>query len=341
MRRCRSSSPAQRTPQASTSWIRLARSDNYSNPNFYLAGLALERASGVTYRQAIALQPRGPPLGMERTFFLPSEVIADGNFSDGASTNEAGGPWDVTPDAYDNAWLRPAGYAFSSVVDYAKFVQFLYAGNQSVLSDTERQAMQTAQVNMLDSSAAWPLTSRATASAWSSIASSSWGPMPERDQARLAQRKSSRVHELVLSRPVDRVRNRLARECRRRELREFGRSRAGELRRADESHDDDAGGYRGRPDPLPALRRNLQRPQRDGSHHRDGQRGDPFGRRSDDDAAGTSYSQTLQPTSMDNFTITVEGTTIPVTFIADATGAYVWIRTREVVAQRVPGDATP
>ena len=46
---------------------------------------------------------------MKRTFFLPSNVIADGDFSDGASTTSTGEPWDVTPDAYDNAGFRPAG----------------------------------------------------------------------------------------------------------------------------------------------------------------------------------------------------------------------------------------
>ena len=47
--------------------------------------------------------------------------------------------------------MAPAGrLCLSSVVDYAKFVRFLYAGNEAVLSDGERQAMQAAQVNMLN-----------------------------------------------------------------------------------------------------------------------------------------------------------------------------------------------
>ncbi len=53
-------------------------------------------------------------------------------------------------DRWVAAWARPCGYAFSSVVDYAKFVQFLYAGNASVLADSERAAMQSPQVNTLD-----------------------------------------------------------------------------------------------------------------------------------------------------------------------------------------------
>jgi CubicO group peptidase (beta-lactamase class C family) len=49
---------------------------NYSNPNYDLAGLALERVGGVPYRKAMAERVFSP-LGMTRTFFLPSEVIAD------------------------------------------------------------------------------------------------------------------------------------------------------------------------------------------------------------------------------------------------------------------------
>jgi CubicO group peptidase (beta-lactamase class C family) len=118
---------------------------NYSNPNFYLTGLAVERVGGDPYRQAMAKRVF-QPLGMTRTFFLPSEVDADGDATHGKSTDVNGKPWDVAPDDYDNAWARPAGYAFSSVLDYAKFVQFLYAGNTQVLSDASRVTMQTQQI---------------------------------------------------------------------------------------------------------------------------------------------------------------------------------------------------
>lgn len=121
---------------------------NYSNPNFYIAGLAVERAAGVPYRQAVA-QRVLTPLAMTRTFFLPADVKADGDFTNGSSTNQDGTPWDVAPDSYDNAWARPAGYAFSSVLDYARFVQFLYAGDAKVLPDAQRQEMEKAQVSVL------------------------------------------------------------------------------------------------------------------------------------------------------------------------------------------------
>ena len=311
---------------------------NYANPNYDLAGLALERASGVTYRQAIANRVLSP-LGMERTFFLPSEVIADGNFSDGASTDATGNPWDVAPDAYDNAWFRPAGYAFSSAVDYAKFVQFLYAGNASVLSDSERQAMQTAQVNMLD-----------LGGVEADLESYGFGLVVDREfqlgngayvtklvwhDGALAGFTS--CFYLVPSTGFGIVW--LANSD--------GAAFVTSVVLALESF---AGLTNPTTETPPGVAVDTSLfPSYAGTYN------DPNGTGlvtvtangatlSIDvptyDAAGTSYSQTLQPTSMDNFTITVQGTTIPVTFIADATGAYVWIRTREVVAQRVPSGGT-
>lgn len=121
---------------------------NYANPNFYVAGLLAERASGKSYRELLATSLFAP-LGMTRTFFLPSEVITDGDYANGASTDASGKPWDVAPDAYDNAWGRPAGYAFSSVLDYAKFVQLLQNGNDAVLSPALRAEMQAPQIDTL------------------------------------------------------------------------------------------------------------------------------------------------------------------------------------------------
>ena len=101
---------------------------NYSNPNYYIAGRALEAGTGVTYRQAIE-QRVFATLGMSRSFMLPGEVLADGNYSNGYGVNnEIGqGPLeDLAPDAYDNAWARPAGFAFSNVLDWAKPCNFYY-----------------------------------------------------------------------------------------------------------------------------------------------------------------------------------------------------------------------
>ncbi len=310
---------------------------NYANPNFYLAGLALERASGVSYRQEIADRVLSP-LGMARTFFLPSEVIADGNFSDGASTTETGDPWDVTPDAYDNAWLRPAGYAFSSVVDYAKFVQFLYAGNASVLSDAERQAMQTPQVNTFDiggveadlesygfglvvdrefqlgngayvTKLVWHNGSLAGFTSWFYLVPSTgfgiiW--LANADDVNFVNSVVLAMESFAgLTNPTTTTPPGVAVDP------TLFPSYAG-------TYNDPHGAG------LVTVTANGATLSIDIPTY---------------DAAGTPYSPILQPTSMDNFTITVEGSPIPVTFIADATGAYVWIRTRSVVAERVPSGA--
>jgi CubicO group peptidase (beta-lactamase class C family) len=90
------------------------------------------------------------PLGMTRTFFLPSDVASAGNASDGLSYNPDGSPWDVAPDAYDCAPYRPYGYAFSSASDLARFVQMLLGAGPPVLSTRSRLAMQSAQVSTRD-----------------------------------------------------------------------------------------------------------------------------------------------------------------------------------------------
>ena len=119
---------------------------NYSNPNYYIAGAIAERASGGTYRDLVTSAVLSP-LGMTRTFFLPSDVVADGDFSNGKSVDQNGKPWDVSPTSYDNAWGRPAGYAFSSALDYGKFVSFLMHGDAAVLSADALAAMESPHVS--------------------------------------------------------------------------------------------------------------------------------------------------------------------------------------------------
>lgn len=120
---------------------------NYSNPNFILAGLTLENVGGVPYRTA--MQDRVfTPLGMHRTFWRGDDVISDGNYAYGLTSDASGNRLVEAPNAYDSPWARPAGFAFSTVYDLARFVTFLEDGNPSVLPDPERMAMQTPQINM-------------------------------------------------------------------------------------------------------------------------------------------------------------------------------------------------
>jgi CubicO group peptidase (beta-lactamase class C family) len=119
---------------------------NYSNPNFYLAGLLAETAAVKPYRQLMK-EDVLDPLGMTRTVFLPSEVLADGDYAIGKNTSFASVPERVLPDTYDNAWARPAGYASSSVLDLAKFVAFLLDGDDAVLPKALVDEMQAPKVD--------------------------------------------------------------------------------------------------------------------------------------------------------------------------------------------------
>lgn len=116
---------------------------NYSNPGYMLAGLVAEEASGSAYR-ALLHDRVFAPLGMTRTFFLGAEVLADGDYAFGATQAPGWAPA-VGPESYDNPWARPAGYAWSSVLDLARFARFLLAGDPAVLADPQRVAMQSAQ----------------------------------------------------------------------------------------------------------------------------------------------------------------------------------------------------
>jgi CubicO group peptidase (beta-lactamase class C family) len=120
---------------------------NYSNPNFILAGLTLENVGGAPYRTAMHDRVFAP-LAMNRTLWRGDDVIADGNYAYGLTTDANNARLVEAPNTYDSPWARPAGFAFSSVYDLAKFVTFLEDGNAAVLPDDQRMAMQTPQINM-------------------------------------------------------------------------------------------------------------------------------------------------------------------------------------------------
>ena len=54
----------------------------------------------------------------------------------------------IRPDAYDNPWGRPVGYAWSSVLDMAKLAKFLVHGDEQVLRRDLATAMTSPQVSM-------------------------------------------------------------------------------------------------------------------------------------------------------------------------------------------------
>jgi CubicO group peptidase (beta-lactamase class C family) len=117
---------------------------NYSNPNFYVLGLALERLSNQLYVDAMT-ERLLVPLGMTRTLFRPEEVLADGDYASGRSEYENDGV--IDPDSYENPWARPAGYAFSSVWDLSRFAMMLIHGNDDILPASQREAMSSPQID--------------------------------------------------------------------------------------------------------------------------------------------------------------------------------------------------
>jgi len=120
---------------------------NYSNPNFNLAGLVAERASGQPYRQYMA-QHVFAPAGMTRTTFDPAAVVADGNYSYGHNTWPGGFEMIYAPDDYDNAVFAPAGYAFSTAGDLVRWALTLMDGGGAVLAPSSASQMQSPQVDL-------------------------------------------------------------------------------------------------------------------------------------------------------------------------------------------------
>jgi CubicO group peptidase (beta-lactamase class C family) len=120
---------------------------NYSNPNFNLAGLVVERASGLPYRRYMAEQVLAPA-GMTRTTFDPAAVIADGNYSYGHFASPGGLETVYAPDDYDNAVYAPAGYAFSTAGDLVRWALGLLDGGGPVLTPPSAELMQSPQIDL-------------------------------------------------------------------------------------------------------------------------------------------------------------------------------------------------
>ncbi len=300
---------------------------DYANPNFYLTGLALERVGGDPYRDAVRKRVLAP-LGMTRTFFLPSEVLTDGDYADGISTDATGAQVVEAPDAYDNAWARPAGYAFSSVLDYAKFVQFLNAGDTTVLTDSLRSAMQSPQVdtrtygdvegygfativdqgfNLGSSYYATKLVSHGGdipgfASDFYLVPSTGFGMVS------FASKDDAHFQTSVG----------LA-------LQSFAQLPAPGL---------PPPGVAVAPSTFASIAGSYYDPHNVGPVSVSVSGGSLVVSMPAVDAAKIPYDPTLVAVSADNFTLAIQGTTLEVTFLRDASGAYAWLRTRVFVAER-------
>lgn len=113
---------------------------NYSNPNFNLAGLVVQRASGIDYlgymedRVFVAA-------GMTDTTFNPAAVVARGDYAWGHFDN-GDGEIVYPPDGYDNHEFAPAGYAFSTARDLVRWALLLSDGGADVLTPASAAAIQ-------------------------------------------------------------------------------------------------------------------------------------------------------------------------------------------------------
>jgi len=115
---------------------------NYSNPNFMIAGLVAERASGIPYRDLLKYS-LWEPAGMHSTTFDPAEVEASGNYSYGHHYDSATNSWTmVGPRDLDSWTAGPAGLAFSTVGDLVRWALLLTDGGGPVLSSHSAAMMQ-------------------------------------------------------------------------------------------------------------------------------------------------------------------------------------------------------
>ncbi len=121
---------------------------NYSNPNFMIAGLVVERAGAKPYRQYMKEDLWGPA-GMASTTLDPAEVMAWGDWTWGHYTDPGSGfEFTYDPDAYDSGSGAPAGYAFSTAGDLVHWANLLMEGGQGVISPESAASMQAHHVSL-------------------------------------------------------------------------------------------------------------------------------------------------------------------------------------------------
>lgn len=115
---------------------------NYSNPNFSLAGLVVQRLGGLDFNDYVA-QNLWAPAGMTHTTMRASEVTAGGNYATGYTP---GADTLHPPEEFDLATIAPAGAAFSTPSDMVRWATLLMEGGGDVLAPESAAAMQDKQV---------------------------------------------------------------------------------------------------------------------------------------------------------------------------------------------------
>jgi CubicO group peptidase (beta-lactamase class C family) len=131
---------------------------NYSNPNFSLAGLLMEKLDpeGRSYSNLMKEEVFGA-LGMERSYVRKDDAKADGNFSESVGyTVDAQGNANFGPvpmkDLQDMAQGRPAGSGtWSTPTQMMEVARFILEADESVLREEYREQFLAKQVHITSS----------------------------------------------------------------------------------------------------------------------------------------------------------------------------------------------
>jgi CubicO group peptidase (beta-lactamase class C family) len=112
---------------------------NYSNSNFALADMVIERASGMAFKDYMAAEIY-LPAGMHHSTRYASEAAASGN----ASFGHADDGTIYAPDDYSDMVD-----GFTSAHDFARWAQIMMNGGEEVLSRKSASTMQAPQISLL------------------------------------------------------------------------------------------------------------------------------------------------------------------------------------------------
>ncbi len=125
---------------------------SYSNPGYWLAGLAAEAAAGKPYADVVAERVLAPA-GMTRSTLRPT-VAMTWPLAVGHESGGAGKPAKVLRPLPDNAGTWPAGQLFSSAPEFARFCIALMTGGvldgQAALRPSVMAALTTPHVALPD-----------------------------------------------------------------------------------------------------------------------------------------------------------------------------------------------